>query len=48
MGSPAEIKRKTGDNERAMIERGWVHYVKLAAEYLSAETARQTEAMGLH
>lgn len=47
MDSPAGIKRKTGDNERAMIEHGWLHYVELAAEYLRAETARQTEARGL-
>ncbi|HIJ68665.1 MAG TPA: gamma carbonic anhydrase family protein [Deltaproteobacteria bacterium] len=39
MGSPAKIKRKIGDNERAMIDRGWVHYVELAAEYFEAETA---------
>jgi carbonic anhydrase/acetyltransferase-like protein (isoleucine patch superfamily) len=44
MGSPAGIKRKTGDDERAMIDRGWVHYVELAAEYLKAEKKRQTEA----
>jgi gamma-carbonic anhydrase len=47
MGSPARIKRKIADNERAMIERGWVHYMELAAEYLRAETVRQTEARGL-
>jgi len=47
MGSPAGIKRKTGANERAMIEHGWVHYAELAAEYLKAEKARQTEARGL-
>jgi len=47
MGAPARIKRKIGDNERTMIEHGWVHYVELAAEYLRAETARQTEARGL-
>ncbi|MGA2027954.1 MAG: gamma carbonic anhydrase family protein [Syntrophobacteraceae bacterium] len=39
MGSPARVKRKTGDNERAMIEHGWVHYAEIAAEYLRAETA---------
>jgi carbonic anhydrase/acetyltransferase-like protein (isoleucine patch superfamily) len=37
MGSPAKIKKKTGDNERAMIEHGWVHYVELAAEYLKSQ-----------
>jgi len=47
MGAPARIKRKIGDNERAMIEHGWAHYVELAAEYLKAETARQTDASGL-
>jgi carbonic anhydrase/acetyltransferase-like protein (isoleucine patch superfamily) len=39
MGSPARVKRKTGDNERAMIEHGWVHYAEIAAEYLQAEAA---------
>ncbi len=39
MGSPAKIKKKTGDNERAMIEHGWPHYVELAAEYLKAQKA---------
>jgi carbonic anhydrase/acetyltransferase-like protein (isoleucine patch superfamily) len=47
MGSPARIKRKTGDNEQAMIEHGWLHYVELAAEYLRAGKARQAEARGL-
>ena len=37
MGSPARIKKKTGDNERKMIDHGWVHYVELAAEYFEAE-----------
>lgn len=40
MGSPARIKKKTGDNERATIEHGWVHYVELAAEYFKASRAR--------
>ncbi|MGO8945941.1 MAG: gamma carbonic anhydrase family protein [Syntrophobacteraceae bacterium] len=39
MGSPARIKRRTGDTERAMIEHGWPHYAELAAEYLRAEAA---------
>ena len=47
MGSPAGIKRKIVDNERPMIQHGWLHYAELAAEYLRAETARQTEAGGL-
>ncbi len=45
MGAPAKIKRKTGDNERAMIAHGWPHYAKLAAEYFKAQTARQAEAL---
>lgn len=40
MGAPGRIKRKAGDNERAMIEYGWVRYAKLAAEYLEAENAK--------
>jgi carbonic anhydrase/acetyltransferase-like protein (isoleucine patch superfamily) len=40
MGSPARIKKKTGEKERKMIEHGWSHYVELAAEYLKAERAR--------
>ncbi len=39
MGSPAKIKKKTGDNERAMIEHGWSHYAELAAEYLQEQKA---------
>ncbi len=44
MGSPARIKKKTGDNERATIEHGWVHYVELAAEYFKASRARPQRA----
>ncbi len=44
MGAPAKIKRKTGDNERAMIAHGWPHYAKLAAEYFKAQTSWQAEA----
>jgi carbonic anhydrase/acetyltransferase-like protein (isoleucine patch superfamily) len=41
MGSPARIKKKTGNNELAMIERGWVRYTELAVEYLKAEKSKQ-------
>jgi carbonic anhydrase/acetyltransferase-like protein (isoleucine patch superfamily) len=47
MGTPARIKKKTGDNERAMIERGWPHYARLAAEYFKADKARQAKLRGL-
>lgn len=33
MGSPAKIRKKVGEQERAMMEQGWPHYVQLAAEY---------------
>jgi len=47
MGAPARIKRKATDSERIMIQEGCSRYAELAAEYLRAETARQTEARGL-
>jgi carbonic anhydrase/acetyltransferase-like protein (isoleucine patch superfamily) len=46
MGSPARIRKKTGDNERAMIEHGWSHYVELAGEYLKAQRAEQADLKG--
>jgi gamma-carbonic anhydrase len=36
MGSPAQVKRKTGEADREMIRKSWSHYVELAAEYLGA------------
>lgn len=47
VGSPARIRKKTGEAERAMIDYGWDWYVKCAAEYLKEERKRQAEAMGL-
>ncbi len=37
IGSPAKVKKKTGDKERAMIEHGWRRYVDLSADYLNAQ-----------
>jgi len=47
VGSPARIKKKIGDNEKAMIEHGWPHYVELAAEYFKADEGRQAKLRGL-
>ncbi|SPF39865.1 conserved hypothetical protein [Syntrophobacter sp. SbD1] len=40
MGSPARVKKKTGEKERAMIEHGWRRYVDLASDYLKAARGR--------
>jgi len=47
VGSPGRIRKKTGKNERAMIDYGWAWYVNCAAEYLLEQKARETEAMVL-
>ncbi|MEM5785667.1 MAG: gamma carbonic anhydrase family protein [Syntrophobacteraceae bacterium] len=46
MGSPAKIKRKTGDSEREMIRRSWSHYVDLAAEYLGSDKLKSGPVKG--
>ena len=45
MGSPARIKKKAGDAERAMIEYAWASYVELAARYLRAEADKDTQVI---
>lgn len=46
MGSPAVIRRKTGDADREMIRQSWRHYVDMAAEYLDAGPVRQGRVKG--
>jgi gamma-carbonic anhydrase len=46
MGSPAQIKRKTGDADHEMIRKSWSHYVELAAEYLGAGRMREGQVRG--
>jgi gamma-carbonic anhydrase len=46
MGSPAQIKRKTGEADREMIRKSWSHYVELAAEYFNAGTIQEGQIKG--
>jgi len=37
MGLPAKIVRECGENELAMIDRGWRHYVEIGQRYLQCD-----------
>ena len=40
MGSPARIKRELTDDELALLDRSWRHYVELKNKYLSTDEHR--------
>ena len=47
MGAPAQVRKNVGEEEKAMIQRAWSHYVELAAEYRDPEDiAGQTRIKG--